>query len=552
MPESPGKLFISYSSKDQTDVNKLFSALAMQEIEAWDYSDPEHDLALARQLKASLREKIDSCQYFIAVVSPNSLDEEIGKYPHFEVRYAVESGRFQPGGILPVLINAPAPEESWTGAYSKLKELKHIKLDLLDEEKFERSIDAICNWLSKKYMPSPILTDTVFLIRKSAKELEKIQLSNKEKNTPLPAGQFKELMNLLNECAKQAALGQWEQVKLGILWFLGKLKKIDPEAQIYHPIIIKAGCEFNLKQYENAEKTYLEATTTLSNNSLNWLGYAGLGHARASMHRFDEAIEAFEQALAFGARRDAERRETDLDDIKINLLGAILQSETERLDEALLNKYDFETVLNKYDRSELSPAERRNFFTIKGMFYYKTGNYEVAEQAFQELGLDNLDETAAIYYSLALGELGKDSEAVKILESYIADKLETADKSNIAALYYYLTGAYFRIDEIEKGLKIYKDVLCNPSPANRDYWSRKFFICYALTLKAFDDEKYKKEIHSICEKVLDGKFFPSPMTKEEYYYTGFANYLLGRDERAKYDFARSEDFSDDYYDKLNL
>lgn len=555
MSESPGIVFISYSSKDQTEVNRLFSALELQEINACDLSIREQDLPLAREVRASLKEKIDSCEYFIAIVSPNSLDKKIGKYPQFEVDYAIESGKLERHKILSVLINdAPAPE-SWGGAYSKLKQGKHINLNLSDEEKFEDSIDAICNWLSKEYMPSSILTDTVFVTRKSVKELNKILLANKEKTAPLPPAKFKELINVINECAREARRGEWEEVKLIVSWFLRKLKKISPEAQIYHPIIIKAGCELNLKQYENAEKMYLEATTNpaFSNSSLSWLGYAGLGHARSLMRRFDEAVEAFEQSLAFAARDDADIRDTDIDDIKINLLGAILQTETDGLDETLLNKYDLKTRLNEYDYSKLSTDDRRNFFTLKGIFYYKTGNYEAAEEVFQKLGVeDNLDEAAAMYYSLVLGALGKDSEAVKILELYIADKLETADKLKIADLYYYLTGAYFKIDAVDKGLRVYKDVLCNPHPDYRDYWSREFFICYALTLKALDNEKYIKEIHSICENVLDRKFFPSPVTREEYYYTGFANYLLGRNERAKYDYERSEDFCGGYYAKLNL
>src|ERR1044072_5653480 len=161
----PPKLFISFSSKDQAKVRRLFAALEIQQVSVWDYSDEGQELTLAHELRASLKAKIDSCEYFIAVISPNSLDEKIGRDPRFEVRYAIESGKAGNHRVLPLLLDSPP--EQWLVLYEELQPLLRIAFNDDCEEHFEDTVRRICQWLSTPYKPTLLSDPRVFLDRKS-------------------------------------------------------------------------------------------------------------------------------------------------------------------------------------------------------------------------------------------------------------------------------------------------------------------------------------------------------------------------------------------------
>ena len=72
---------------------------------------------------------------------------------------------------------------------------------------------------------------------------------------------------------------------------------------------------------------------------------------------------------------------------------------------------------------------------------------------------------------------------------------------------------------------------------------------YARILNAAGD---KRMLRDVCEMVLSRKYFKNPRTNEDFYYDGFANYLLGNHERARYDYERCSGFIEKYYDELEL
>src|SRR6266849_10449256 len=102
---SQTKLFISFSSKDQVKIRSLFAALEIQGVKVWDYSDEGQELPVGSELRASLKASIDSYEYFIAIVSPNSIDQNLSHDPYFEVRYAIDSGKLKNKQLLPVLLD---------------------------------------------------------------------------------------------------------------------------------------------------------------------------------------------------------------------------------------------------------------------------------------------------------------------------------------------------------------------------------------------------------------------------------------------------------------
>jgi hypothetical protein len=63
---------------------------------------------------------------------------------------------------------------------------------------------------------------------------------------------------------------------------------------------------------------------------------------------------------------------------------------------------------------------------------------------------------------------------------------------------------------------------------------------YAQVLNAGGDATNRSTIRAVCRQVLDPKNFDgAPASTEDFYYTGFANYMLGHHELARYDYERS-------------
>ena len=70
-------------------------------------------------------------------------------------------------------------------------------------------------------------------------------------------------------------------------------------------------------------------------------------------------------------------------------------------------------------------------------------------------------------------------------------------------------------------------------------------VNYARALKKTGNTKFKE----ICISVLNKGSAGNPETFEDYYWNGFANYLIGNIERANYDFDRSQNY-DLYYSEV--
>jgi Tetratricopeptide repeat. len=514
MSQEPN-LFISFSSRDQSEVRKLFFALEIQNISFWDYSDEGQELPLAHELDTSLKEKIDSSEYFIAIITPHTIDEQIGRHTRLEVRYAIDRGKVQQKRILPVLLNSPS--EQWLSLYPELQPILHLSLNSDHPERFEDTIRRICQWMSVSYIPSSLKDPRVFFARLFLEEAEGKQLNNAD---------FVQLMRIMNSCANRLLDNDWAGVKEKVILFLNLVDEIAPDAGFYYPLVIKGVSELQLKELENARQTFLQATENhdLNSNPLLRLGFAGLGHAYFSLERYNESLEAFQKSLNL---------QSDDQDVQFNYLGALIHAGGIVLDEAILDGFDL---------SELSLEDRIKVITLKGAINYKRGSYYASIRAFRILDWNDLDEASAIYYSLALQESGAGEEALSVL-CFAANKIKSTN------LYHHLADAYLKDGDLEKALSVYEDVLCSVN--NPSDLARQILIEYAQIIRRIYNVGNNK-FHEACEKVINFNLFPPPQSKADCFFTGFAYYLLGRKDLAKHYYDNSLDFSSEYYDEIEL
>ncbi len=511
-PATTGGVFVSFSSKD-VSVGKLFSALETQNIKVWDYSDQGQELPLAHQLSASLKAKIDACEYFIAVISPNSIDRQMGARPIFEVQYALSLGKLPKNQLLPLVLNSPS---NWLDVYPEFRREETLwdVFDHENEDRFQNTIRRICEWLSVPYVPSSLRDPRAFFRDLLLRDIE---------HHELPKSDFVKLILESNNFGRYLLNEKWAEARESVTLLMSMAKKMVPPIILRYPLVLRGICELQLNEPETAETTFLEATNgqDLAGNPLLGLGYAGLGHTYAAMERFDESLTAFQKAIEFVAD----------DYLHFSYQAAILSAGGTAIDEC---------VFELFDNATLTPEERIKVLTLKGALHYTKHEPAEAIAVFRELSLDELEESSATFFALSLQESGDFNSAIEVLSS-VANRTKSID------LYHYLADAYWNASEYAEALAVYETHLCTITTPS-DY-ARQILVEYARRIRPIEgDESIKARL--ACERAVDLNILAPPQTKADFFFTGFAHYLLGKIELAKYFFDNSAGFSNEYYDEI--
>lgn len=498
------KLFVSYSSRDEAAVQMLFFALRLQRVGVWDYTKEGEHLPLGQFVTESLADKIGLCDYFLAVVSANSTDEVFGCYTDFEVRRAVEGGLLGRRRLLPVLL-ATSPPASWRGAYAGLEGLLRVELDCSEQRRFDDAVRKICEYIAVDYVP-PVLGDPrVFFSRRVREEMAGQRLSTAD---------YMELMDVVVGCAEKVTLNAWEEAGRLISLFLTLSAFKLPGVSLYYPQIVKGVCELQAGSFEAAEQTFAQATQHPAGDEN---AFGGLGQAYFYQGRYAEALVAF--------RKSFELKPTDKG-TRFNLEAARLHAGAP--DGAANAASDLECT-------QLSPGDRVKVNKLKGIALLRQGKCREATEVFGRMAeRQELDAAAVIYYYRALESCGRRGEALRLLR-------REAGRRDDINIHHHLADAYLKADMVYEALCVYEDKLSRPG------CPRKYLVEHARILKAIGGAENRAKVVDICSEVLGRA--DAPLTAEDFYYAGFANYLLGDYSRARYDYERSGRFYG-YYDQF--
>ena len=509
-------LFISFSSEDQSFVRELMAGLKLQNLDFWDYSNELEKLRVGSNLQDSLKEKILHCTYFIAVISQNSVDREIGKWTRLELDFALSLGFLEGHDgrkIIPIVMKDNRPSKL-IGSFEKLQDTIYLEITLKDDYNYHTSLDAVCKQLNCKYDPldeaHPRLPFWKFF------RDEVYYLSH-------AASSHIQLMVILGQFNQHFKHENWQQAYFLISYFISTCQYLISDIEIFYPLIVKAVCERHLNKLYAAEKSYLQADKVRPNNE-NVLG--GLGGVYRQMGDLQRAKKMLERALI-------ECPPGMNSDEKINLTIVLIEL-NEKIPAELISFF-----LN------LNPQEyKQDSFKIlntQGILYYLQKNFDRSDQIFKELENDGSADTATVsYHYLCKKEFDPNQEIL----NYLFKMIKLADKTgkiNKTRIYLYIADTYLEMGETGKALKIYENNLLNS--VNVD---RYILIRYARIQNHLMNST---EVQKICHRILSEYFFPPPKTHSDFYYDGFAQYLLGNEERAKYDFERSNNF-DQYYKNL--
>jgi hypothetical protein len=279
-------VFMSFSSKDRPDIQEIISQLELQNIGVWDYSKEGQEIKLGASIPKELRENVGKCEYFIAIVSKNSVDPNIGHFTRMEVQYAINRGMLPDRKIIPVVLTQRKPDV-WYSSYDVLKDICHLEVDTRNIREFIAIIERLCREMGVIYFP-PFDKEhpRMPFWRRFRDEVYSLQHSN---------ASHSELMRIIAEFDYKFSEEKWEEAHFLISLFLELSRyKIMGEV-LFYSWIVKAVCEHNLGLLDEAEKTYLHAGTIRARDENV---YGGLGQVYMQRQDFVKAEEFFREAIA--------------------------------------------------------------------------------------------------------------------------------------------------------------------------------------------------------------------------------------------------------------
>ena len=228
---SENKIFISFSSKDLPYVREIMSGLASQEINFWDYSNEIQEIEAGEAITERLKKEIDECDYFIAVISLNSTDSQIGKFTRFELEYAVERNCPEENKIIPVVIRTKEGDiPEYKGIYKSLKNIKYEEFELKNVKSYVKMLKGICNQSGHIYIPRIEAHHRLPFWKFFRDEVVELAHSNAE------------LMSILGEFNEYFKKGNIEKAYFLISFFIDYFKYKLQDKEIFYPYIVKAVC----------------------------------------------------------------------------------------------------------------------------------------------------------------------------------------------------------------------------------------------------------------------------------------------------------------------
>jgi len=502
------RIFISFSSLDRDVVRKFFYALKSQDLEVWNYSIKGEEIPPGKEISEYLKGQIDKADYFISFLSSNSVSKETGKYPELELSYAISKGFLKKERIFPIMITDRNPK----GLYSPFSELKdrlrfEIKSD--DKDLIDDITAQICRTIGCMYSP-PVMSDYKIPF---AEKLEKELKSFKD----LPVSLYEELMTVVSKFIRLYKEREIEATLNTINYFISLCSYKIPYAKIYYPYIIKGLCEIDQGDLQKGEETFGEL---ILREDKDENAFAGLGIIWFRQGKYEDALSAFKNSLRICKS-----------EYKWDILFNIL---TVEIAAGILPDESF--VLNDMRMDELSEEDKVKVETLRAVQMIENKNYSGALFILERIiEKGSFDLTVIIYYVSILDLSGNTIKAVRTLEKY-------APKFSDSLYYHYLGSYYYKIGEINKSIAIYENVLCSPQNMKRQY-STEFA---RILFQTGNDRKGR----DLCMDIIKNKPFGNPSSYEDFFYDGFVNYLIGRYERAEYDYERSGGFSTNYYDAL--
>lgn len=498
---SPLRTFVSFSSHDMSLVRRLFERLRAQPLELWDYSSEGEEIPGSEKVIPYLLDRVNGCQLFIPVVSPRSLEST---YTRAEVARALDRNETGSLRIIPLVAASCSTDHSqWPEPYRRLGDIRYYSIDGASRDSIEEAVRRLCLDLGLCYSPPYSGDPRLTFLQRFDDEIEDARTRRQERDISI----FSRLTRVRNEVVRAVNEGEYELARTRMNFFTATLEYEFDGQEFYYPYIVKAVCEISCGLLTLAMET-LRPLTTSSLVDANVFG--AIGYIRNQQELYAEALAYYEEAV----RHDP----TDSDAKHGVLLNAIMADR--------LGAVDVAATMADLDRVQtLMPEDRTKRKELKAYALTSLGAREEALSVYEELqSSGEATPDTAINYARLLALMRGRPAALDFLQSHLP-----AYGTNPNYLHYLASACLGegRVDEARQHARR----LVALAPENRQY---RLDLAQVLWRTG-----QRVSARRSAERALDLQSFPLPTGAQDFYVCGFANFILGRRERAEYDFERS-------------
>lgn len=519
------KVFVSFSTQDEGFVQRLFFRLKAQPVELWDYSREGHEIPGGAEVMGYLQERIALSDVFIPILSANSLKSN---YIKGEVRYALGLARNSKLRIIPIMLAHFPLESALTEPYLTLAQFRFykVKTALASVEErvearssLEETVRRLCYDLGIEYAPLPIEDPRLPFMDKFEKEMVAAEecatpeARTQDEDTKLflrPERQraiFQRLSDARNEVAAALNEGSYGLALTRINFFIATCEYELPKVRFYYPYVVKAICLIcggHLLQATDVLLALMKHPESDENV------YAALGCIKHQQGAFREALECY---------REAGKKDPSDPAAKYGmLLNALLSNSAIEVDR----------LLHEIEHSEIHvPEDRVKVESLKAYAFTATGRIRRAIDVYEMLiGDGHRSASILVNFAAALCDprSSQPEHALDLLERFEKEFEDDAD------YLHRLASLSFQLNQMEKAMNRFQRLVAlHP---NR----RQYRIDAAQVFYARGDRTGARQM---VLPVLDRNVFGLPTTPNDYFCDGFENWILGRRDRADYDFERS-------------
>ena len=506
-------IFPSYASSDRDIVWSVLAGLRRAGANIWDYTRPGEGAPLGSTLNDHLRDQIHSADVFLAWATESSFQNALTQ---FEVTCACER-LHQPANPYRVVPIVDSPNLSFVGAYEELAKMFYLIVERSHNSQLEGTVRRLCAELSIVYIPPPVGPRTVYAERFLSELHEKVA----NEHLAISVAQRIELQEMVAffNCRLNERQPDWSAILESIMAFRHKVRR-ENLGSWYYPLVMQGLSYLELTDVSSAERSLNEA---VDHPRADEHAFSLLGYVRYRQGRNKEAVYHLTEALR--------RCRTTPWELKIDMLAVL---------HAAGSPIEVEEAIRGVDLSPLLVEDWVKVMNLRGIAFYDQGAYQSAENVLQQVWARSVngrsvgDDLTAIYLAETLIKLGHSKKAIKILEA-------GAQSFQDGNLYHHLAKLLYDQGRVSEAFQTF-EILRRPQLRRRIYG-----IAYGRRL--FREGRHSL-MRDVCYDIISPDIYGIPRTPEDFWYCGFAQFLLGRPDLAEYDRIRGIGYSTMQYQDL--